>query len=209
VTAQAVYEAVNTVRSPAAAIMVAAPPSLPAPWQFMTIGTLGMAGSGVASNAVYSLTGAGNLSGSVDNFQFLYQSLSGDGEIRAQVVSAQNVGQNDLYGAMIRESLTSGSRYAFMGISPACALRWQRRGNTSGGTSTSKAGNATPPNAWVRVVRAGNNLSGYSSVDGTTWALVNSCKITMAPNIFVGLAVASGSPTTPGLGVFSNVTVVP
>jgi len=209
VTAQAVYETVNTVRSPAAAITVAAPPSLPAPWQFTTIGTLGISGSGVVSNGVYSLTGAGNLSGSADNFQFLFQSLSGDGEIRAQVVSAQNVGQSDFYGAMIRESLTSGSRYAFMGISPATALRWQRRGNTSGGTSTSRGGNATPPNAWVRVVRAGNNLSGYSSVDGTTWALVNSCKITMAPNIFVGLAVASGSPTTPGLGVFSNVTVVP
>jgi len=33
--------------------------------------------------------------------------------------------------------------------------------------------------------------------------------IVMVFSLFVGLAVASGSPTTPGLGVFSNVTVVP
>jgi hypothetical protein len=173
------------------------------------VGNPGVSGSVISSNNAFTIQGAGNISGSADNFRFLYQTLSGDGEIRAQISSAQNTGGGDLTGAMVRESLTSGSKYALMGFSPGGTMRWQRRSSTSSGTSNSKAGNGTLPNVWVRVVRSGNTLSGYKSADGVNWSLVNSATISMAPNIYIGLAVASGSSGTLASSVLNNVIVVP
>jgi len=143
-------------------------------------------------------------------FRFVYQTLTGDGEIRCQITSVQGGGGGGAeVGAMIRENLTSGSRNAFLGITPNGSVRWQRRSNTSGGTSTTKAGYSTPPNVWVRVVRSGNTLYGYKSVNGLNWTLVSSCSITMATNAYIGLAVASGSTSTLTTCAFSNVSVVP
>ena len=209
-TARAVYDAGNTVSStPATAISVTAVPILPLPWQTADIGNTPTPGNVTSSNSTFTVQGTGNISGSSDNFRFLYQDLSGDGEIRAQISSAQNTGGGDVTGAMIRESLTSGSKYVLMGVSPGGPMRWQRRSSTGSGTSSSKAGNASPPNLWVKVVRTGNTFSGYKSVDGTNWTLVNSANITIASNIYIGLAVASGSTTTAATSQFSNVTVVP
>ena len=210
ISAQAAYDTGNVVSSGSGvALSVTAAPSLPLPWQTADIGNTGSAGNAVSSNGTFVIQGAGNISGSADNFRFLYQNLTGDGEIRAQISSAQNTGSGDLTGAMIRESLTSGSKYALMGLSPANAMRWQRRSNTANGTSSSKGGSGTPPNVWVRVVRSGNTLSGYKSADGVNWSLVNSANITMATNIYVGLAVASGATNTLATSSLNNVMVVP
>jgi hypothetical protein len=208
-TAHAVYDAGNAVSSSTATISVSAAPILPLPWLTANIGSIGISGNVTSSNGTFTVQGAGNIGGSGDNFRFLYQNLSGDGEIRAQIYSAQNTGSGDLTGAMVRESLTSGSKYALMGLSPGGPMRWQRRSSTGSGTMSSKYGNASPPNVWVRVVRTGNTLSGYKSVDGINWTLVNSANIAMASNIYIGLAEASGSASTLATSLFTNVMVVP
>jgi hypothetical protein len=112
-------------------------------------------------------------------------------------------------GVMIRETLTGGSRYAFMGTSASGAIRWQRRSSTSNGTSAAKGGNAAFPNIWVRVVRTGNTLYGYKSTNGSSWTLVSSGTVNMASNIYVGLVAASGSSTVLSTSVFTNITVIP
>jgi len=204
--AQATYDAGGTVASASVTVTVQ---GLWPPWQSIDIGTLGIPGNATISNSLYVVKGAGNISGSADNFRFLYQGLSGNGEIRGQILSAQNTGAGDVTGTMIRESLTSGSKYALMGLSKGTGQCWQRRSNTGGGTSSTKAGSATPPNVWTRLVRQGNTLSGYKSADGTNWTQVNSSTITMATNIYIGFVVASGSTTTLSTTLFTNVTVVP
>jgi hypothetical protein len=205
-TARALYDSSGVVASPPTAISVL---SFPPPWQTADIGNPGIAANATFSNNVYYVQGAGNISGSADNFRFLYQGLSGDGEIRAQISSMQSAGNGGVLGMMIRESLTSGSCYALLGISPSGTFRWQRRTNTNGGSGLTKSGSGTPPNVWTRLVRGGNTIYGYKSTDGVNWILVNSATITMAANIYVGLAVASGSTSSLSTGVFNNVTVVP
>jgi len=208
-TARVVYDAGSTAPSGASSVTVAKATDLPPPWQTALIGTVGATGSATISNGLYTVQGAGNINSSTDNFQFLFQDLSGDGEISSQISSLQSTGHNDLTGVMIRETLTSGSKYALMGMSPGGAIRWQRRSNTGSGSSSTKAGNGTSPNVWVRVTRTGNTLYGYKSTDGLNWTQVNSSTITMAPNIYIGLAVVSGSTTTLATSVFTNLTVVP
>lgn len=209
VSAQLTYDGGRTVASAQVTINVGGPPGLPAPWQTSVVGTVASAGSASVSNGLYTVQGAGNINGSSDNFQYLFQTLSGDGEIRAQVESIQNTGANSIVGPMIRESLTSGSRYALMGVTTTGSFRWQKRSNTGGRTSNTKAGSANLPNGWTRLVRAGNTFSGYTSGDGTNWTLVNANTIGMATNIYIGLAVGSGTSSNLNTVLFTNVTVVP
>ncbi len=208
-TARAIYDAGSSVASGAQTITVQPASTLPLPWQTADIGSPGISGSASVSSGIYTVTGAGNLSGSADNFRFVYQALSGDGEIACQVNSMQKTGGGSCAGVMIRENLTSGARNAFMGIASPGGFRAQRRTSSGGSTSATKAGQASPPNAWVRLVRAGDTLSSYKSADGKSWTLVNSAPVTMATNIYVGVAVASGTSTVANTSVFSNVTVVP
>ncbi len=212
-TATAIYDSGSTVGSSASTVTVQSPlapaSTLPLPWQSVDIGTVGLPGSATFSSGAYTVAGAGNVSGSADNFQFLYQGLSGDGEIACQVTSASKTGGASCIGVMIRESLTSGSRYALMGLNANGQLRSQRRVTTSGSTAVNKSGQSSPPDTWVRLVRSGNTLSSYKSIDGVNWALVNSATVNMAANIYVGLAVASGSSTVLNTSTFANISVVP
>jgi regulation of enolase protein 1 (concanavalin A-like superfamily) len=183
--------------------------TLPAPWQTVDIGNVGLCGSACPSGSLWSVTGAGTLSGIVDAFRFLYQPLSADGEIRAQLSSVSNTSTNGRIGVMIRETLTPGSKYAFMGIFTNGVFRSQSRLNTSGPIAWTVSSACAPPNVWARLVRAGNSLSSYQSTTGTNWRLVSSNSITMATNIYFGLAVASGNTNTLITSTFTNLTVTP
>jgi hypothetical protein len=205
-TALVAYDSGITVTSASVNITVT---GLPAPWQTADIGSVGVAGSASMSGGIFTVNGAGNITGTTDNFRFVYQILSDNGEIRARLNSIESTGSTGCIGVMIRESLTRGSKYAFMGVSPDGTFRWQQRSSTSSSTATTTSDTGIPPNAWVRLLRRGNMLYGFKSTDGVTWTLANLRSISMAATIEIGLAVASGNSTTLNTSTFSNVTVVP
>ena len=181
----------------------------PAPWQSVDIGTPGMQGSAEYFNSIFTVKGAGNLSGTADNFRFVYQTMSGDGEIRARIPAPGNTGTGARLGVMIRNDLTPVGMYAFMGIDETSTYTWQRRMATGGNKYSTTSGSGTAPSIWVRVVRTGGKLYGYKSTDGISWTVVNSFSISMGTTTYVGLVVASGSTTTLNTTVFDNITVVP
>lgn len=218
VSATLVYDSSNTLASTIAVISVTNAPAteltnsasltaLPLPWQNVDIGTVAVAGSANFTGAVCTVQGAGNLSGLTDNFQFAYQPLTADGEIRARLSATTPTATA---GVMIRESLTPGSKYVFIGYSAAAGkFRWQYRRNTGGSSSASQLSSTTPPKIWVRLVRSGNTIYTYKSTDGQRWSIVNYCTFSMAANIYVGLAVTSGNASTLSTVSFDNVTVTP
>jgi hypothetical protein len=205
-TARAVYGIGNTAVSAPISIVVTA---LPAPWQTGDIGATGLTGSVGQTNGLYTVRGAGQISGTKDSFRFVYQTLSADGEIKAQLTTVQTNNLNSRFGVMIRESLAANSKYAFMGVSPDLKFRWQRRSSSGGSTSTSTSTVTTPPNTWVRLVRSGSTLTGYKSSNGTTWTKVSSRSITMATSVYVGYVVASGSTNVLSTATYANGFVVP
>jgi regulation of enolase protein 1 (concanavalin A-like superfamily) len=166
-------------------------------------------GSAGVSNLIYTVKGAGTISGTADHFRFMYQSLSGDGEIKVRLNSADNTGTEGRIGVMIRESLAPGSQYVFMGVSSDGTFLWQRRSKTGGLDLSTTSSGATPPDVWMRLVRIGETLYGYRYTDGTNWTQVNSRRIPMASSIYIGIAVASGSSNTLNTSTFTSVTVVP
>jgi hypothetical protein len=183
--------------------------SLPAPWQATDIGTPGVAGSASISDGLYTVRGSGYLSGLADICHFVYQTLTANGEVRVRLNSVEPGGPNGRVGVMIRESLTSNARYAFMGLSPTGTFSWQHRLSTGGDTVTVTATTGDPPHAWVRLLRTGDWLHGELSTNGTNWVSVNAANITMATNIYIGLTVASGSSDSLNTATFTNVTVLP
>lgn len=179
------------------------------PWQALDVGSVSLAGSSSVAVGVCGLSGSGSIGGTADAFRYVYQSMSGDGEIRAQLSSVQSGSASGCVGVMIRETLTTGSRFALMGLSGAGTCRWVTRSSTSS-SSVAKAGqSATAPNCWVRVVRTGNTLCGYSSPNGNIWILVGSTTISMAANIQLGFAVASGTASSATSASLSNLFVIP
>jgi hypothetical protein len=207
-TARAIYDAGSTTDSPPVTIIVTDPAALPPPWLTSDIGTK-LAGNATTSNGVYTLSGAGTISGSLDGFRFLYQPLSANGEIRAQITSFSNGGSGGLAGVMIRENLTAGSKYSAMGIAPDGTIWVQRRTKTNSKVSGGTYGTRKIPNAWVRVVRTINGLASYSSSDGVSWALVDSRSVSMASEIYIGLIVDSGQSGALANATFANVRAVP
>ena len=55
---------------------------------------------------------------------------------------------------------------------------------------------------WLKIVRAGNVISGYQSRDGVAWQLVGQATIPLGPSVSIGLAVTSHDNTKVATATF-------
>ncbi|MFD0896033.1 hypothetical protein KBB96_08810 [Luteolibacter ambystomatis] len=182
--------------------------SPPSPWSSADVGGVGLAGTSSWSDDGFSITGSGtDIWGSADAFRYTYQPLSGDGEIIAQVEDIEDTHDWAKAGVMIRESLAPGSKHALMTLSSASGAAFQYRGSTNGSSSSTAADHEVP--GWVKLKRTGNVLTGSISDDGVTWSQVGSATISMASEIYAGLAVTSHDNTKDCTSTFTDVVVSP
>ncbi len=189
VTAQATDSLGAVFSSSPVTVTVVQPP--PAPWLEQDIGGPAAAGYSSFTAGTFSVAGAGaDIWDLADKFHFVYQPVSGNATVVARVSGVQNTDPWAKAGVMIRETLTAGSKHAMMVLTSGNGLAFQRRVAT-GGVSTHTAGALSTAPSWVKIVRNGSTLTGYSSPDGVTWTLVGSDTIPMAANVYVGLAVTS------------------
>ncbi|QUE52655.1 tandem-95 repeat protein [Luteolibacter ambystomatis] len=181
----------------------------PSPWVTGDIGTTGVAGRSEFFNNVHTLNGAGVVGGTADGFRYTYQALTADGDITVRIPTFANTGTSSRIGVMIRDTLAVDARHVFLGTDGSGAFTWTRRTATAGSTTTSNSGTATAPNVWVRLIRVGNDITAYSSTNGTSWTNVGTVTVTMAGNCYIGLAVGSGNTTGLNASTFDNLTVTP
>ena len=185
--------------------------SLPGGWTGADIGTVGIAGGASQNGGVYTVSGAGaDIWNTADAFQFVSQSLVGNGEIRARVTSQSNTNVWAKAGVMIRDGTSAGAADTLMAVTPGNGFSFISR-TTAGAASTSVAGPAlnAAPNNWVRITRSGTLFTSYVSANGTTWTQVGTATITMGSTVNVGLAVCSHDITVLSTATFDNVTVTP
>lgn len=175
-------------------------------WQSQDIGSVGAAGAHAESASYHVVKGSGgDIWGTGDQFQFVYKPLSGDGSIIARVESMQSTAGWAKAGVMIRETLATNSKYAIAYMSPENGTALQQRGTTGG--AASGISNITGINApyWLKLTRNGTNITAFQSTNGTTWTNLGSTTISMANDVFIGLAVCSVNSGTLNNAVFSNV----
>ena len=183
--------------------------TLPAGWSNSDVGATGAAGSTSYSNGTFTVTGAGaDVWGTADALQYAYRTLTGDGTIVARVVSIQNVNAWTKAGVMIRNSVSAGAAQGFQLVAASATkgVPFQRR-TADGSTSVSTSGSQNTAPRWVKLVRAGNLISGYESPDGSNWTLVGSDNFTMGTTVLVGLGVSSHVAGTLATATFDNVSV--
>ena len=114
---------------------------------------------------------------------------------------------------MIRETLSTNSRYAYTLVSAAAGVDFESSSRLPVGAAsrsewTDRVGTRAP--YWVRVRRIGNVFTAYVSPDGHTWRQHgNSVTITMGSTVYAGLAVTSHLDGTLATAVFSNVNYGP
>jgi hypothetical protein len=186
-------------------------PSLPSGWSNSDIGAVGPAGSSNynSTTSTFTIKGAGaDVWNTADAFQYAYTTLNGDGKIIARVTSVSTEAAWVKVGVMIRETLDPASKQGFMLVSNTKGLAFQRRTATSGISTSTTGGSFTAPR-WVRLDRTGSTLAAYQSADGTNWTLVDTDTISMASNIYVGLAVSSHTAAAAATGVVDNVSIIP
>jgi hypothetical protein len=180
---------------------------LPAPWSSRDIGSPALAGSAVSASGTFTVKGAGaDIWGTSDQFQFVSQPMTGDGQIVVQVASLTNTNSWSKAGVMIRNTLAADSAHAFAIVTPANGVGFQRR-LTAGGTSAHTGGSAVAAPYWVKLVRSGSLFSAYSSADGSAWALIGSSTIAMGNTVYAGLAVTSHTTSALATATFTGVVL--
>ncbi len=177
---------------------------LPSPWASTDVGGPQVAGESTYAGGTYTVNGSGSdIWGGIDQFQYAYQPLDGDGTIVAQVTSQTDTDPWAKAGIMIKQSTTAGDPYALLAVTPDNGINMQY------GFDANVAGSSDSSDAWLELSRNGNTFTAYDSSDGSTWTEVGSTTISMATDATVGLFVSSHNSGQLGTATFDNVTVTP
>ncbi len=181
-----------------------------APWTSTDIGTVNAPGTAYDSATTTTLTDTSDdIWNQSDDFHFDYQPLTGDGTVTADLLSQTSASSYVKAGVMIRNSLSSDDVMA-MEADPATLpggplFEWRTAANVNAAQDATTG--ATAPQ-WVRLVRSGNTVTGYSSPNGTTWTLTGTQMLPLNATVYVGLALTSHNAADLATAVFANVSIV-
>ncbi|MDB6018478.1 MAG: glucose/sorbosone dehydrogenase domain protein, partial [Pedosphaera sp.] len=180
--------------------------NIPQPWTQQDVGSVGHPGDASYDGVIFTVRGSGvDIANTADSFHFVYQPMTGDGQIVAHVLSVGAVDNGARSGVMFRESLAGNSKNEFMSLAAASGAILGNRSTTGGSTFSSTATSVTPP-YWVKLVRSGNSYSGYISANGLNWTFIQTDNYAMATNLYAGLAVHAHDNTAINTSTFDNVT---
>src|SRR5438477_5668105 len=184
---------------------------LPSPWSDQDIGAVGITGRGSFFAGTFIERGSGaDIGGSADAFHYIYQPLNGDGKIIARIATQENSDPSAKAGVMIRQTLTAGSKYAAVVITPSTGIIFQRRTAINGTTAkTTVTGTQFVAPYWLKLTRTGNSLASYYSSDGVTWTSAGNNNVTMGSSVFIGLAVTSHNNAANSTATFDHVNLPP
>lgn len=180
----------------------------PLNWNCADIGSPVPSGGQSESNGTWTITAGGNdIWGVSDTFHYVWQPLSGDGVVNAQVLTQSSSSTWAKAGVMIRQSTDPGAMYYAALVTPGNGIVVQYRSAQGGNTSQVKISGTVP--TYLLVQRVGTTFSAYTSPDGSTWTLVpgSSVTITMTGSVLAGLAATSHNSNALGTVSFGNVNV--
>ena len=164
---------------------------LPAGWSNENIGWVWHKGKVSVNSGTYKVTASGaDIWSLSDGFHFVHRELKGDGEIVAQINRLDKSHNWAKAGVMIRESNWTGSKNAFLLMTPKNGVTFQYR-STSSWTTKNNGLKSASMGTWLKLKRQGNEFIAYTSDDAVNWRKVGQQKIDMNQNVRIGLAVTS------------------
>ena len=182
----------------------------PAPgWSDADLNSPTLAGAASYSNGTWTISAGGTDICSSDQLHFDWKPLSGDAVITAQILGLANSPQAQA-GVMLRNDLALDSLEVSVLATTNNGVTFQWRNTVAAGCSYQIAigfQNGGVP-VWVRLLRSGNNFSGFLSTNGTDFIQIGSTQ-TIPLNVVAlgGLCVSSGSSTNLTTATFANVSL--
>jgi len=168
-------------------------------------------GSTESKNGTYTIVGSGSdIWSAADGFRFAYTKVSGDFEAKVRQVSIELNNEWAKGGVHARQSVEPGAPNAQAivtgGGSSGCELTWR---TTKNGVSEEfldvAPGQWKDDECWLKLIREGDNFSGYISKDDRNWSDLKFVTVKMSDPILVGLAVCGMNQL--GKGVYDNFTI--
>jgi hypothetical protein len=187
---------------------------IPPSWQGADIGPVGLPGGEDFRNGQFIIGSSGSdVGGMADQFHFVYQALSGDGEIAAPYAGwaagyfASHDGKS---GLMIRQSLDPDSANIYLFTKAGGGgYGIQIRTNTGANTDTISIPNGASFDG-VRVTRLKNVFSVYARDEYQhNWMLLASRYIAMKDPVYIGMAASSHTNIYLQISQFNDVRVAP
>jgi len=181
--------------------------ALPGDWRTADIGKVGVRGTAREAAGSWTISGAGeDIFGAADSFHYVWRPWHGDGSITARVVRYQRRDMWTKVGVMVRASTAAGSKFADVLVTPDKGAEMQWRTQGDGDTQTTDQVRSAAP-FWVRLVRAGDTLTGYVSQDGRDWQPRGKATVALPAEILIGLCVTSHQNGALTEAVVDSVTV--
>lgn len=118
---------------------------------------------------------------------YSYLPLAGDGTVVARVTSQEGGGAWAKAGLMVRGSTRAGAPYAALAVTPGHGVRL-----LSGYKEDGAGGGPGAVPRWLKLSRAGADVTGYASADGRGWRRVGSVRLKGLPRTaLAGVFVAA------------------
>ena len=207
------------VGGPIVTPMTLQPPvdACPGPWTCQDIGNPNPPGDTTASGSAVTLAGTGTgLGGASDSLHYVYQPVSGDQTLSAQVVT-QTTASNAQDGLMMRASTAADAPMYSAYLTPGGSLTVQWRAyDAIANRKPVTLATVTSP-AYLQIVRYQDArfnppvtfFSTLTSTDGTTWTPVLGSTIAIdmgSGSYLAGMAATTGKARTTTAATFNNIT---
>lgn len=137
-----------------------------------------------------------------DEFTYVYKSFNSvthkDRIFQAKVESQGNSNTWAKTGVMVRMGTDAGNSHVSMMVTPGAGVQFTRRNGYEQPTAhVGQTNNTVKAPVWLRIVKSGNNFTGWYSFNGTNWISVpnsNPTTLNTSSTYFAGLAATSASP---------------
>ncbi len=178
-------------------------------WLNTDLGSPSIAGSVTSVGPQMTVNGSGiGSSAGNDQLQFVYKSLTEDGQLTADITGQTASSSTAAAGLMFRDGLTASAAMVEIDAVPGGTISFNYR-QTPGGAVTATPLTINPGPIWLKLVRDGNSFAGYFSTTGNsgTWNLVGTAGIELSNSLQVGLTAAAGNTTSINSASFANVAL--
>lgn len=174
--------------------------------------TSGLTNAGSTSGSEpITIVGRGvGITGTADGFRYVYKAEAGNMEFVTRITTWTPNGNSGSDAAiMLRNSVDADSVFYAFGVTGSASpdnLGYQYRTTAGGGMTFNPTGGATlVAPIWLKVVKAGNSLTAFTSPDGTTWTQRGSAiNVTFNSLFLYGFAVSSNNNSSNSTAVFAS-----
>ena len=186
----------------------------PAGWGCQGVGDPSPVGDQILNGTTWTLQGVGpDITNTLDQFHYVWQSLPGDGTISAHFTAQQNTSAYAKAGLMLRQTLDWASPYYGIFVTPGSGINIQWRTTSNLRTHQVNVAGTVPQYFQLsRFTDSGTSTTYYTALaspDGVTWNPIpgTTVALPMTGTLLAGMAATANAPRVQSAVTVDSVSV--